>query len=873
MIQLPKQYVPKEVEDKWRARWQEMGIYRWDPARNRNETFIVDSPPPTVSGSLHVGHVFSYTHQDLIARQRRMTGMNIFYPMGWDDNGLPTERRVQNFFNVRCDPYLPYQPDFKPQGDQKGSPQMISRPNFIELCRQLTQLDEKAFQELWQQLGLSIDWQQEYATIDAHCRRTSQFSFLKLLEDGHAYAVEAPTLWDVDFHTAVAQAEVEDRMLPGVFAHIRFGVEGGGSFILATTRPELLPACVAVVAHPEDARYQPLFGKRAITPLFRVPVPILPDARASMEKGTGILMVCTFGDATDVEWWRQFTLPLRQVIGKDGRLISVHFGTLGWESIDPDAANAFYGTLQGKNVQQARVAVTELLRDENGGALPGLGAPLTEESSPVEHAVKFYEKGERPLEFISTRQWFVRLLDKKQELLEQGARIQWHPPFMRSRYENWVEGLNLDWCISRQRYFGVPFPVWYPLDSQSQPCYDRPILPDLAQLPVDPLAQPAPGFDEVARGQPNGFIGDPDVMDTWATSSLTPQIMSHWVDDPERHQKLFPMDIRPQSHEIIRTWAFYTIVKAYLHERTVPWHNVIISGWILDPDRKKMSKSRGNVVTPSHLLEQYSSDAVRYWTARARLGVDTAYDEAVFGNGRRLVIKLFNAAKFVAGHLSGQDLTALTPLQITEPLDQSFVARLRETVRCAGEAFEIFEFAGALQVSEDFFWADLCDNYLELVKVRSYGAEWTPGKRSALATLKLALSLQLRLFAPYLPFVTEEVWSWLFATPEGRERSVHTSAWPTVEELRGVALPVEEDPYGAAVEVLREVRRMKSEAKVSMKTPVQRLEITGSTSALSAVRCVLGDLLSVTNASVAVLTERIGEGGRFTVQATLNRNT
>ena len=869
MIQLPKQYSPKEIESKWRALWQEMGIYRWDPARARSETFVIDSPPPTVSGSLHVGHVFSYTHQDLIARQRRMAGKNIFYPMGWDDNGLPTERRIQNFFNVRCDPYLPYLPNFKPRSNPKEPPEMISRPNFIELCRQLTQVDEQAFQELWQQLGLSIDWQQEYATIDDHCRRTSQLSFLKLLADGHAYATEAPTLWDVDFQTAVAQAEVEDRPLTGAFHHIRFGVEGGGSLVVATTRPELLPACVAVVAHPEDGRYQALFGKRAVTPLFRAPVPILADERASIEKGTGILMVCTFGDATDVEWWRQFDLPLRQVIGKDGRLVPVHFGPPGWESLDPDAADAFYGALQGKHVQQARKAIADLLREESGSALSGLGPPLIEEPRRIEHAVKFYEKGERPLEFISTRQWFIRLLDKKKALLEQGARIQWHPAFMRTRYENWVEGLNQDWSISRQRYFGVPFPVWYPLDERGQPRYDQPILPELSQLPVDPLAQPAPGFNETARGKPNGFIGDPDVMDTWATSSLTPQIASHWADDSERHRKLFPMDIRPQSHEIIRTWAFYTIVKAYLHEKTVPWHNIVISGWILDPDRKKMSKSRGNVITPNHLLEQYSSDAVRYWAARARLGVDTAYDEAVFSNGKRLGIKLFNAAKFVAGHLLAQDLTELNPTDISEPLDQSFIERLRETVRRAGEEFEAFEFAAALQIIEDFFWADLCDNYLELVKVRAYSAEWTPGKRSALVTLKTVLSVQLRLFAPYLPFITEEIWSWLFAKPLGREQSIHTAAWPTVGELADVALPLEEDPYGAAVKVLFEVRRIKSEAKVSMKTPLRNLEINGSAKVLSAIRSVLDDLLSVTNAPSAVLTEGPIPEGQFKVQATL----
>ncbi len=864
----PKQYLPREIEDRWKIRWQEMGIYRWDPTRSRSETFVVDSPPPTVSGSLHVGHVFSYTHQDLIARQRRMKGLNIYYPMGWDDNGLPTERRVQNLFHVRCDPYLPYQPDFTPKNDKKGPPEQVSRPNFIELCQQVTHADEEVFRALWQHLGLSIDWEQEYATIDRHCRRVSQHSFLKMLKDGQAYLVEAPTQWDVDFQTAVAQAEVIDKVMPGAFHNVRFGVEGGGSFVIATTRPELLPACVAVLAHPDDARYQALFGKRAITPLFRTPISIMADERVNPEKGTGILMVCTFGDATDVEWWRQFGLPLRQIIGKDGRLLPVRFGGAGWESLEPDAANAAYADLQGKTVKQAKTAVVELLRREDLAALPGLGAPLTEEPRPIEHAVKLYEKGDRPLEIIATRQWFVRLLDKKDVLLEQGRKIQWHPAFMRSRYENWVEGLNQDWCVSRQRYFGVPFPVWYPLDAHGVPDFTRPIVPETSSLPVDPLAEPAPGYDEASRGQPNGFTGDPDVMDTWATSSMTPQIASHWEDDPQRHQKLFPMDVRPQSHEIIRTWAFYTIVKAWLHERQVPWYHVVISGWILDPDRKKMSKSQGNVVTPNHLLEQYSSDAVRYWAARARLGVDTAYDESVFGNGKRLTTKLFNATKFVAGHLLTQDHDSLGVANILEPLDRDFMGRLQGTVGRASEAFEVFEFANALSEIETFFWADLCDNYLELIKGRAYEASDSLGRRSAMATLKVSLSVVLRLFAPYLPFLTEELWSWLFATPSGRTQSIHTSPWPTLGELSSIDVP-DGDPYGGAVEVVREVRRVKGEAKVSMKTPVGLLEVVGSAADLAALRGVLPDLLSVCMAREATLMEGAVDQGRFRIRVEL----
>ncbi|MFM7199446.1 MAG: valine--tRNA ligase [Myxococcota bacterium] len=849
-MELPKQYNAQEVEAKWRSHWQSADLYRWDSSRGRHETFVVDSPPPTASGSLHMGHIFSYSHQDINVRYRRMKGMNIFYPMGWDDNGLPTERRVQNYLNVRCDPYLPYAPGFRPKNLKKEAPEVISRQNFIELCAEVTAHDEQAYKDLFQRVALSVDWSLEYATIDTHCRKTSQLSFLKLFEEGYAYSVYAPTQWDVDFQTAVAQAEIEDRPTPGAFHHIRFGVEGGGSFVIATTRPELLPACVAVVAHPDDARYQPLFGKNAITPLFRVPVKILPDERANPEKGTGILMVCTFGDATDVEWWRQYKLPLRQIIGKNGRLMPIEFGAEGWESLDPANANAFYASVSGKNTKQAKAAIVELLSKADGEALPGLGTALVEPPKPLEHAVKYYEKGDRPLEIIPTRQWFIKLLEHKEALIEQGRKIEWHPSFMGQRYENWVQGLQLDWCISRQRYFGVPFPVWYKLDALGQPDYAHPILPTADMLPVDPLGQPAPGYDESQRGQPNGFMGDPDVMDTWATSSLTPQIESHWAIDGQRHDKLFPMDLRPQSHEIIRTWAFYTIAKAFFHHHEVPWHHVIISGWILDPDRKKMSKSAGNVVTPIGVLEQNSADAVRYWTARARLGVDTAYDETVFGNGRRLVTKLFNAARFVLGTFKEVTLDSLSVEQVSHPLDRAFLAGLQKVIRRATESLEVFEFAGALQVIEEFFWAELCDNYLEMVKLRAYEAEATPGRLSALATLKLSLSAILRLFAPFVPYITEELWSHSFAGPE-RLASVHTSPWPTEAELGSESAATL--PYELAVEVLKAVRKAKGDAKVSMKTPLASLEVVAEAERLAALEASRVDLCAVTGARALVL--------------------
>jgi valyl-tRNA synthetase len=868
MNKIPEKYDFTEIEKKLITKWLEQKIYHWNENRGREETFVVDTPPPTVSGSLHMGSVFGYVQQDVIVRQKRMKGLNIFYPMGWDDNGLPTERRVQNFYNVRCNVHLPYQPGFKPKNDRKSRPEEINRDNFIELCHNVTGEDEKVFKALWQHVGLSIDWRLEYATIDDHCRKTSQLSFLRLLKDGHIYSMFAPHLWDVDFQTAVSQAEIEDRNLPGFFHNVKFGVEGGGSFVIATTRPELLASCVAVIAHPEDQRYKGLFGKKAVTPIFHVPVPIIANEKADPEKGTGILMVCTFGDMMDVEWWRQYGLPLRQTIGREGRMVPVHFGSPGWESLSPDKANQYYGQISGKTVKQAQSLVVELLRSPETEATPGLGMPLQGEPKPIEHPVKMYEKGERPLEIIPTRQWYIRIMDKKEALLDQGDKIKWHPDFMKVRYQNWVQGLNQDWCISRQRYFGVPFPVWYKLDGEGKVDYDHPILPEESMLPTDPQSHPAPGFREDQRDKPHGFTGDPDVMDTWATSSMTPQIASNWALKDGRHQKVFPMDIRPQGPEIIRTWAFYTIAKAYLHEKNIPWHNVLINGWILDPDRKKMSKSHGNVVTPENLLQQYSSDGVRYWAAKARLGVDTAYDEAMFANGKRLVTKLYNASKFVAGHLLSQDLSALTPDKITEELDRSFADHLLQIVNKAGKHFDNFEYADALQYTESFFWEKFCDNYLELVKVRAYQEEMTPGKISALSTLKLTLSVLLRLFAPFVPFFTEEAWGWLF-TGEGKDGSVHTSEWPTEKEFACIARPSLEDAFGGAMDILAAVRKVKSEAKVSVKTPLKSLKIAGSPEDLKVLNLIRNDLLETAGAQDVDVSENKNETSRFEVKAEL----
>jgi valyl-tRNA synthetase len=837
---LPKHFDSAEAERRWDEVWQKTGIYHYDGERPREQTFIVDTPPPTVSGSLHVGHVFSYTQPDVVVRFWRMRGKNIFYPMGWDDNGLPTERRVQNYFHVRCEPHVAYEPGLTlpeaSEAQRKERPRLVSRKNFIELCHELTQKDELAFQALFRRLGLSVDWRQTYATIDDHCRWIAQSSFLDLYAKGLAYQTWAPTMWDVDFQTAVAQAEVEDRVRPGAYHHIEFGVKDSDrSFVIATTRPELLPACVGVTAHPEDARYKDLFGKLAVTPLFHVPVPIFPSELADPAKGTGILMVCTFGDQTDVTWWRERKLVLRQIVGLDGRLLPVTFGSEGYESLAPELANASYAELAGKKLAAARDQVVLLLRDAKGSAT-GKGAPLQKEPEKIEHPVKFFEKGERPLEFLSTRQWFVRLLDKKADLLAKGAAVEWRPEYMGARYRDWTEGLGQDWCVSRQRYFGVSIPVWYEVDEQGAVNYQRPLLPASDQLPIDPMLDAPRGFRESQRDQPGGFTGETDIFDTWFTSSLTPQIGSHWLKDPARHARLFPADVRPQAHDIIRTWAFYTIAKALCHNDNVPWHNAMISGWILDPDRKKMSKSKGNVVTPMHLLEEYGVDAVRYWAASARLGADTAFDPQTFKIGKKLVTKLFNAGKFVLGR-EGE----MHP--ITSEIDRAFIAKLSALVTSATADLEEYRYANALQNVETFFWSQFTDTYIELAKPRAWGTLGEPHERgSGYHALRLGLNVLLRLFAPVLPYITEEVWSWVFAG-ETRHASIHTAPWPSAEDFAGIAPPDNPGSFDLAMAAYNAINKAKSDAGVSVGRVAERLTLRANQKTMAALAPVIGDVV------------------------------
>ena len=814
MISLSQKYNHKEIESKWQAVWHDTGVYNWDKNSLREDTFVIDTPPPTVSGTLHMGHVFSYTQADFIARFQRMNGKTVFYPIGFDDNGLPTERLVEKVKKIRA--------------------ASMAREEFVAICREIVEEAEQEFERLFKSIALSIDWRQKYQTISDKSVKISQMSFLDLVDKERAYRKLQPTLWDPVDATALAQAEVVDIEMQSFMNEIIFQTEEGEQLIISTTRPELLSACVAVLINPEDTRYKHLVGKFAITPLFSVKVPIITDDRVDIEKGTGLVMCCTFGDIMDIDWWRDYNLPLRIILNKYGKIdLLENFGKNDWLSNDLVRAQNYINKIQGLKAKDAKEVMLESLKEEG----------LLLEQKPITHMVKCGERSGAPLEILVTSQWFIKLLDIKEQLLEQVSKCSWNPSYMKVRLDHWIENLKWDWCISRQRFFGVPFPAWY---SKRRGEEGKIIFAHKDDLPVNPLV-------DLPRGYSKEEVDpDMDVMDTWATSSISPQLNSCAINekyavDYERHKKIFPADMRPQAHEIIRTWAFYTIVKSYLHDNSIPWKSLMISGWCLAADKTKMSKSKGNIVTPVDLIEEKGADIVRYWASNSKLGADIVYSEDVFKLGQKLINKLWNAAKFTELQMQGLTITPkdiymdVKDGSICEIMDLWLLSKLKIVLEKATAELSRFEYCNARVVIEDFFWNIYCDNYIEIVKTRAYGENSInpKGKNSALLTMHHCMGVLLKLFAPFIPHVTEEIYSCLYGDELVSQRGV----WPNVEHF--VFDKVACDIGDNFINLLESVRKIKAENKVSVSSPIKNLYIVNNKASID-IDSIKVDLINVT---------------------------
>ena len=782
---LSKRYRPQETEPRLQARWQLSDIYKFErPAEG--PVYAIDTPPATVSGKLHMGHVYSYSHADFMARFWRMNGRRVFYPMGYDDNGLPTERLVEKRLGT--------------------SASGLGRQAFIEKCKHHGEAIECEYENLWLRLGLSVDWSHTYRTAGDTARRIAQKSFIDLLDKGLVYRKKAPAIWCPACGTAISQAELNDVDSESEFITLDFRLADGTSLPIATTRPELLPACAAIFVHPSDERYSLFIGRNVSVPLYRHQVPVLQDTGADPEKGTGAVMCCTFGDAADVAWWRLHNLPLVSVIDRNGRM------------------TARSGVLTGLSVPEARRQIVKAL-NERGVIL---------DRRPAPQSVRVHDRCDTPVEYIVAPQWFIRVLDFKSRWLELGEDIRWHPPHMKARYIEWIENLHWDWCISRQRHFGIPFPVWY-----CGGCGKITVAPE-AELPLDPL-KTCPRARCTCGAK--DWVADTDVMDTWATSSLSPQIAAGWLSDDELYQSVYPMSMRPQSHEIIRTWAFYTIVKSHHHFGQIPWKEICISGWGLAPEGTgKISKSRGGGPTaPMAAIRKYSADAVRYWAAGTGFGKDTVISEERIRAGAKLVTKLWNVARFSERFLQGYRTPVEPPL--LTPADRWILARTQRLIDRATGFFQNYQYALARSETETFFWRDLADNYLEMAKRRLYD-ETGIGTGGAQYTLSHVLRTCIHLFAPFLPYVTEEIYVGLFA--ENGE-SIHISTWPSVNPR---FLDERAETTGnLLVEIATAVRRYKSNANLSLSAPLKRLQLTVNNQALSlALKEAESDLTSITRA-------------------------
>lgn len=777
---MPDKYNPQESEQKWLQYWGQQKIFAFDPAK-KGKIYSIDTPPPTVSGKMHMGHAFSYTQEDIIARYKRLRGFNVFYPFGTDDNGLPTERLVEKMKNV------------------KGS--KMPRQDFIKLCEDTLKEIKPTFVADWKHIGISCDFNLCYSTIDANCRKISQWSFLDLQKKGRVYRKEAPVLWCPLCETAIAQVELKDKEKDTRLVHIEVKTEDGQQLVFATTRPELYYSCVGMSVNPEDERYKKHIGKTVIMPLTNARIQLTTDKIVDPAFGSGVVYFCSSGDAQFLDWETRHPVKHKiYLLNKDGTL------------------NEHAGKYQGLIVEAARKKIVEDLQALN----------VVKKLEPLKHVVNTHERCGTIVEYVSSKQWFIRYLDLKDDLLKWGAELQWHPEFMKLRYDNWANGLKWDWCISRQRFFGVPFPIWY-----CKKC-ETPIFADESQLPVDPLKD-NPQLKACPQCNCKEFFPEKDVLDTWATSSMSPQLALELV--PKKYRaKMFPFTLRPQGQDIITFWLFNTMVKSRLHFGKNPWKETIISGYVTDPQGQKMSKSKGNVVDPQELLKKYSADALRYWAGGSKLGEDISYQEKELIAGDKFVVKLWNAAHFVAMHLGNIDFKQLK--QGTETIDQWILTKLSNTITEATKAFEEYEYSKAKMVIEQFFWHDFCDNYLELVKTRLYEPKENKQKESAQYAIRTSLLAILKLMAPFTPFITEELYHKYFHATEG-EKSLHLTSWPEKPKVNTKSEAIGE----VVVAILGAVRKKKTEAKLSMKAPVQKLvietktEITTALADLQATTC------------------------------------
>lgn len=811
MTRLAKKYQFKEIEKKWQEIWQEKETYKWDETAPRAENYVIDTPPPTVSGQLHIGHVYSYTHTDFIARYQRMKGMNVFYPMGFDDNGLPTERLVEKRHKVKAS--------------------QLSRQEFSQICQKLIKEEEEKFQKLFAMIALSVDWRNKYQTISDQTCKLSQMSFLDLVDKGQIYRDSQPMLWDMVDQTALSQVDIEEQERTSRMYDLEFETEKGEKILIATTRPELLPACVAIFFHPDDQRYQKLAGQFAISPLFKVNIPIIADELVVPEKGTGLVMCCTFGDQTDILWWRKHQLPTKIIFTKYGTIDQFDCSK---ESLGAVRAEEFAKELIGLKIVAARSKIVELLRSEN---------LLKGEIEKIQ-LVKCAERSGSPLEILTTPQWFIKSVIHKEAILEKSAQLNWFPKKMKIKLDSWVEKLSFDWCISRQRYFGVAFPVWYSKRAGEE---GKILFASSEQLPVNPSIDLPIGY------QRHEVTADTDIMDTWSTSSISPQLNSHSISskfsaDRERHAKLFPADLRPQAHEIIRSWAYYTMLKAHLHQATLPWQNIMISGWCLASNKDKMSKSKGNIIVPETILEQYGADIVRYWSASSKLGADTAYSEDVLKNGKKLVNKLWNAANFVCQYfdqLSDEDKNINSnqwQTSITAEFDQYFLMQLDLLLKEVTTDFANYEYASVMRKSEEFFWSLFCDNYLEISKKRAYDEmnKNPAGALSSRLTLYHSFHILLKLFAPFLPHITEELYCSLY----DKDNSIHQrGSWP--QNFAKLNHQTQNDLDGKILlSILELVRKTKAQKNLSIKAPIREIKLEK----ISLSASLLADLKNVTAA-------------------------